>query len=172
MGLAMFDAVSGGSFAWKPLAGASEALDGSLLVRAHTHGPGDHFVTLAVSRESARHGYLARTRFRPTPESGRDLPEVTLDATLTLVRFQLPTGSLRAGPLRIARLEDPHWLSMEHGTTGLIVTPNEPANVLLGAGTYELRDPITPEHCQRLVVPGPNPVMINSSLTVVQDDRP
>ena len=170
MGIATFDATSGAEFTWTPLS-AGTAQNGDLLVEVTMFGKGERCVTLATERVFARHGYLVRTSFRIAPPGGAD-PEVTLDAAVSAVRFELPPKSRRAGPLRIARLDDSQWLPMDLGTTGLSLTAEGPVTQLLGAGAYELRDPIAPDRVQRFDVPAPGPVVIDPTLTVVTADRP
>ena len=168
-GVATFDADSGADFVWTPIAGATQASDGSLLLHSTSHSAGLLSVTLASSRAFARHGYLVRTTARVPPSGGG---EMLLDVKVANVRFEVPPGSRRAGPLRLSRLDDPHWMPMQHGTTGLILTRDAPVTVLLGAGQYELRDPIAPERRQHLEVPGSEVVVITAELATGQAGRP
>lgn len=170
MGVATFDATNGSGFVWTPLTAANEQADGSLLLRATVHDTSEQSVTFATDRAFARHGYLARSRFVPDRRSGE--VAVSLDATTNLIRFELPPTATRAGPLRIVRLDDPTWMPMEHGTTGLSVTSSGPTTVLFGAGEYELQDPLVPERTQRFVVPASGPVVLSPSLTVARAGRP
>jgi len=87
-------------------------------------------------------------------------------------RFELPSGRGRAGPLRLVRVDDPQWLPMEHGTTGVLLADTESVTLLLGAGTYELQDPIARDKTQRFDVPAKDAVVISSTLTVAPIDRP
>lgn len=170
MGVATFDATTGAGFVWTPLADASEA-DGDLLIRTAANGTGERCATLATAREFARHGYLARSRF-VLPAGAGSAVDVVLDATMGTARFELPRGSVRAGPLRLVRTDDPHWLPMENGATGVSLTAPDPTTLLLGAGVYELQDPIAPESRQRFEVPAKDPIVLSASLTLVRADRP
>lgn len=170
MGIATFDATTGAGFVWMPLAEATDAGD-DLLVHTTPVGSGEHCATLATAREFARHGYLARSRF-VLPSGATATADVVLDASMGVARFELPRGSVRAGPLRLVRADDPHWLPMQHGATGVSLTAAEPTTLLLGAGVYELQDPIAPESRQRFEVPTKGPIVLSASLTLVRADRP
>lgn len=168
MGIATFDAVTGAGFSWTPIGDAANGTD-DLVLRAEFHGTCEQAVVLASQRAFARHGYLARTTFTP---SRNPTTEIELDSMVSTTRFQLPNGALRSGPLRLVRVDDPQWLPMENGTTGVVLASAEPATLLLGAGTYELQDPIHREKTQRFVVPAAGPIVLNADLTVAAADRP
>jgi len=168
MGIATFDAITGAGFAWTPLGDAANGTD-DVVVRAAAHGTCEQSVVLATQRAFARHGYLARTRFTPTRGTAGD---VVLDSVVSATRFELPKGAARCGPLRLVRVDDPQWLPMENGTTGVVLTGTKPLMLLLGAGTYELQDPIDPTKSQRFDVPTNATVVVSPALTVAEADRP
>jgi hypothetical protein len=168
-GVAVFDAETGAGFAWAPLADAARADDGSLVLRARTTAIHDICVTAASAREFARHGYFAKTSLAASAASSR---EVELSVATARVRFLLPDGAERAGPLRLRRLDDPRWMPIESGGTGLTIAPGEESSILLGAGTYEVADPIDDTRSQRFEVPGEPDVTLDAALTTARVDRP
>ena len=167
-GIATFDARTGADFRWLPLAGGVQAPDGGFTWLATTRVRGELVVALAAAPERARHGYLARTTFAAAGEAlAVELPVVT-----ATVQLALPPGSLGAGPLRLARVDDPAWLPNAHGATGVSLVPDATVELLLGAGTYELLDPIDPSQSQRFTVPGADTVVLTAALTRAPADRP
>ncbi|MBL8750975.1 MAG: hypothetical protein JNK78_17580 [Planctomycetes bacterium] len=169
-GVACFDATSGAGFVWTPLSEAAER-DGSLVFDVTVHGSNEQNITVASTREFARHGYLALARWDPR-RSSRGSTEVVLDATAQNVSFALEPSASRAGPLRILRLDDPQWLPMELASTGLYLTRGAAATMLLGSGVYELCCPIDPERRQRFEVPASGTVVLTPDLSLVPVDRP
>lgn len=170
-GIATFDARSGADFTWVPLSEAAVADDGSIIVQCATHVRGDLQVSFATAPQWARHGYLARTTL--TVGTARD-GRITLDLPVAVdtVRLSLPAGATRAGPLRLARRDDPQWLPTAHSAIGIEVRLDRPTEVLLGAGSYELVDPIDANRRQPFDVPSANPVTLMPALTAVRADRP
>ncbi|HEX5051556.1 MAG TPA: hypothetical protein VFZ65_07290 [Planctomycetota bacterium] len=163
-GVATFAADTGADFVWTPLASATEAADGSLGLTSWAQGTGETVVTLATSRTTARHAYLARTTIRPGQRSSSNPADVDLRATISNVRFVLPEGADRAGPFRLVRVDDAQWLPMHHTATGITILAKEPQSVLLGAGSYELCDPLADDRRQRFDVPRSEPVLVKASM--------
>ena len=91
---------------------------------------------------------------------------------VTAVRLQLPPTARRAGPLQLARVDDPHWLPMHCGANGITLIGDSPQDLLLGAGQYELCDPLAPLRRQRFEVPARDPVVLIDSLAVLRAGRP
>ncbi len=168
-GVATFAAETGADFVWTPLTNATAAPDGSWLVSSWSHGNDDLVVTLATSRTFARHGYLARTQVHIGNEA---IAEVALEVAVTAVRFEVPPNATRVAPLRLVRVDDPHWLPMHHGATGISFHTGSPQSLLLGAGQYELCDPIVLDRRQRFDVPAKDPIVLNEALAEVRADRP
>ena len=179
-GVGVFDAATGASFSWTPLAEGVLADDGSVRVEIQAYTTGDLCVTVATGRDLARHGYLART-ILPTPLASSTaaagagagaLAEVTIAVETATIRFELPAGAERAGPLRLTRTEDASWIPMYQGPTGITVDRDATVEIVLGAGQYELTDPLAPERHQRFEVPGPGVVTLSETLTASRADRP
>lgn len=169
MGIATFETDSGAGFTWTSLAGA--IADGNdLLVTTSLYGSAERTVTLATEGAFARRGYVARATFVPDPAAGT--AELAIDASMHATRFALAPTSSRAGPLRLARLDDSQWLPMAHGPTGLSIAAGSPVTVLLGSGSYELCDPVEPARRQRFDVPAPGPIVIDPALSAARVDRP
>jgi hypothetical protein len=166
-GVATFVASTGAGFTWMPLAEATSAADGDLVVHARVHTGEQCIVTLATARAFAQHGYLARTQLGGGAEA---TGEVALDVAVSTIRFELPANARRAGPFRLVRVDDPQWLPMHHGSTGISLAQGA-VSVLLGAGQYELCDPIAPGTRQRFDVPAPGPIVLSDSLSGVRADR-
>lgn len=170
-GVATCDARTGADFTWIPLADAATAPDGSRTIETTTRVRGDLDVSLANGREWARHGYLTRVRV-PVGTTAANPVVVDLPATIDLVRLRLPEGCVRAGPMYLSRCDDPQWLPTMQGATGIEVVRSKPTFMLLGAGCYELVDPIDPTRRQRFDVPSNGPVELTSTLTAARADRP
>jgi hypothetical protein len=170
-GIAVYDAATGADFVWMPIDLASAATDGSVTVTAATHVRGELMVAFAASAEWARHGYLARATVTVDAASDRDvtieLPVVTEEVELTL-----PPDAATTGPLRLSRCDDPQWLPTFHSATGITVAPDHPVRLLLGAGCYELIDPIDADRRQAFDVPTAVPVVLTAPLVPVRADRP
>lgn len=168
MGVATFETLSGASFTWTPLTDANT--DGAVMVATVSlSDAAERTVTLATEQAFARRGYVACSRITPPLDAGT--ADLELDAAMHPTHFALATVGGRAGPLRVVRLDDPQWLPMAH-LTGLSVTAGAPVTMTLGAGAYELRDPIDPERRQRFDVPAASPIVIDRALSVVRADRP
>ena len=129
-------------------------------------------VTLARDREHARHGYLDKQVLDVTSENGHTAPLVILQGLTHDVQFNLPTNIERAGPMRLQRVDDRQWLQMSHDTSGLTLRRGKVTILELGAGTYELQDPLLPERTQQFTVPKTTVVEISSTLAPARDNRP
>jgi hypothetical protein len=171
-GIAVFHAVTGSRFQWLPLRDAERDASGGFVVRTSA-APGTRMaVTLAVERRHARHGYLERREIEITGDAAAALVEVPLSGRIHAVRFDLPVGADHAGPLRLARADDPQWLPMLHGTSGLTLAIGTERMLRLGAGTYELRDPLDVERNQRFDVTADTVIVLLPELTRARGDRP
>ena len=171
-GVATFHTLTGGEFRWLPLSEAMRGEPNSLLVTTNAQLGTRLTVTLASKREHARHGYLAKQILDITSENGRATEQVTLQGLVHDVRFNLPTNVERAGPMRLQRVDDRQWLQMSHDSSGLTLRRGKITSLKLGAGTYELQDPLLPERSQQFTVPETTTVEVNSALAPARDDRP
>jgi hypothetical protein len=171
-GVATYDADTGGEFAWLPLAGGTAGADGSVTLQATTLVRGELQVAFATAPEWARHSYLARTTLAIDAATAGSHVTVDLPVVVGTVQVVLPDTTTRAGPLRLARCDDPQWLPTFHAATGIEVRREASADVLLGAGTYELVDPIDATRRQRFEVPGAGKIVLTPTLTAVRADRP
>jgi len=171
-GLATYDARTGADFAWLPIADVPAAADGSVTLQASTRVRGDLHVSFATAPEWARHCYLARTTVVAGTAAAEGRITLQLPLVIDTVRLVLPEGAGRAGPLRLSRCDDPQWLPTVYATTGIEVLPGRPTDVLLGAGAYELIDPIDATRRQRFEVPSTGAVVLTPTLTAVRGDRP
>jgi hypothetical protein len=172
VGVATFHTITGGEFRWYPLSEATRDEGNSLLVTADSQLGTRLTVTLAYRRDHARHGYLAKQILDITSENGSETPLVTLQGQVHNVQFNLPTNTERAGPMRLQRVDDRQWLQMSHDTSGLTLWRGKVTSLQLGAGTYELQDPLLPERSQQFTVPKTTAVEISSTLAPARDDRP
>ncbi|HEB53262.1 MAG TPA: hypothetical protein ENI87_08420 [bacterium] len=168
-GIATFDSVTGGDFRWFPLVAGEDEDDGSLRMTVTTAVDGPLTITFAAAREHARHGYLSRRRLDADSDAAG--APITLAGETYRVRIDLPPGTDRAGPLRLQRVDDRQWLPMLHSTSGLTLRRGAELVLDLGAGTYELQDPIAPERSQRFDVPGTDRVEISAALAPARDGR-
>ena len=171
-GIAVFHAVNGSRFRWLPLRDAERDASGGLVVRAAAIPGSRMAVTLATERRHARHGYLERREIEITGDAAAARVEVSLSGRVHAVRFDLPVGAEHAGPLRLTRADDPQWLPMLHGTSGLTLAIGTERTLHLGAGTYELRDPLDVERRQRFDVTGDAVIVLLAELTRARGDRP
>ncbi|MBL8727276.1 MAG: hypothetical protein JNM25_02520 [Planctomycetes bacterium] len=171
-GVAIYDARTGAEFTWLPLDGGEPGADGSLTLQSTTRVRGDLQVALAAAPEWARHSYLARTSVEIGPAAAGTPTLVDLPVVVDSVQIVLPDAAGRAGPLRLSRCDDAQWLPMFHAATGIEILPGAPTTVLLGAGAYELVDPIDATRRQRFEVPRAGAVVLTPTLTAVRADRP
>lgn len=171
MGVALFAAETGADFVWQPLAGAAPAADGSLLVECTTGAMGDVVVTLASERRFARHGYLAKLQTRPVVASRDRSQPMELAVRAAAVTFAAPELPYHVGPLRLARRDDPDWLPPLPTATGLAFDGATRHTLLLGAGDYELRDPLS-DRAQQFSTPATTNVAINGIWAAARADRP
>lgn len=172
IGVATFHTITGGEFRWHPLNEATREEDNSLLVTGDSQMGTRLTVTLARDREHARHGYLDKQVLDVTSENGHTAPLVILQGLTHDVQFNLPTNIERAGPMRLQRVDDRQWLQMSHDTSGLTLRRGKVTILELGAGTYELQDPLLPERTQQFTVPKTTVVEISSTLAPARDNRP
>lgn len=170
-GVAVFDAATGADFVWTPIDAAAIDADGAVTVAIVTRVRGELTVAVAAAAEWARHGYLARTSVTIDGPTGREIA-VELPVAIGEVSLALPDGAPAPGPLRLSRCDDPFWLPTFLSATGLQVAPGEPVHLLLGAGCYELIDPIDAERRQGFDVPAAHPVVISAPLIPARVDRP
>jgi hypothetical protein len=159
-GVALFATDTGAEFQWLPL---SACRDGAVL-EAATTVVGSLTATLATDRGHARHGYLAQ-KTQTFARAHRQGETLILDAASQTVRFELANTAHRAGPLALRRVDDPNWQASTAAPTGLQCRGKEAVEVLLGAGVYELADPIDAALVQRFTVPSPAPITIREGLS-------
>ena len=171
-GVATFHSLTGGDFRWYPLSEALPGNEHSLLITSDAQVGSQLTITLAAKPEQARHGYLAQTTIEVTAANGRATPLVTLHGAAHDVAFNLPANVEQAGPLRLLRIDDQQWLPMLHSTSGLALRRGVTTKLKLGAGTYELQDPLAPERTQQFTVPGSAVVEVSETLAPARDDRP
>ena len=96
----------------------------------------------------------------------------TLRGDVHRVRFDLPEGTEKAGPLLLQRVDDREWLPMEAAPAGLKLQRGARTSLLLGAGRYELQDPLAPTAAQVFEVPAPaGAVTLSRSLARAPDGR-
>jgi hypothetical protein len=170
-GLAVM-AETGADFDWIPLAETTATPDGSLIANSKSHAGDKLSVTLAASQAFARHGYLARSVAQVKREPGGAIAEIQFDVNVTRVRLQLPPAARRAGPLQLRRVDDPQWLPIHCAQNGITLVGDSPQELLLGAGQYELSDPLDPTRRQRFEVPAKGPILLIDSLAVLRAGRP
>ncbi|MBL9076870.1 MAG: hypothetical protein JNL08_05170 [Planctomycetes bacterium] len=168
-GIATYDASTSADFTWTPLAGAA-VVDGSVAVTVRTHARGALLVALAAAPAWARHGYLVRTRIDVPADA--TTYAVELPVATAAVQLTLPAGATHAGPLRLVRCDDPQWLPTLHAATGLVLERDRPTTLVLGAGSYELVDPIDAARRQRFEVPAAAAVELSPTLAAARADRP
>jgi hypothetical protein len=159
-GVALFATETGAEFRWLPLAAAR---DGKVF-ETTSNVVGSLTATVAAAPEQARHGYLAAAE-RTFARANRAGETLTLDASAQQVQFGLANPEHRAGPLQIRRVGDARWHARATAPTGLLCRGKEVVVLLLGAGDYELVDPIDQQVSQRFTVPSHSPVMIREGLS-------
>ena len=137
---------------WVPFAAMTTTPDGRRAVQWKGERQGGT-VTIATSREEARHAYLARLDHDASAT-------MRIDCVATVVALRPPEGTAAAGPLRIVRIGHPHWLPLAIATAGLYVGPA--TTLLLGAGEYELVDPIDGTRRQRFSVPADSAITLDA----------
>ncbi len=171
-GIATYDARTGADFAWVPLTAATTMPDGSLTLQSTTRVRGELEVAFASAPEWARHSYLARVRVDARASANSGQIDVELPVVASVAALRLPDGIQRAGPLRLSRCDDPQWLPTVHSATGIEVLRGKPTYVWLGAGCYELLDPIDATRRQRFDIPSGGPIEITATLTAAPADHP
>lgn len=165
-GVASFHAETGGDFRWFPLAQTTTAADGAFELATAARSGTALTITFAASRAQARHGYIARVQ----AEAGAT-NAATLRADVYRVRFDLPEGTEKAGPLLLQRVDDRQWLPMSHSTAGLRLRKGAQLHLELGPGDYELLDPLSPGRAQAFSVPDAEVVVVSAALTPAAGDR-
>ena len=108
----------------------------------------------------ARHGYLVSHQVQPTELASRS---VAFDAVAANTTLQLAEGTSHAGPLQLVRTGDLEWRPHAIARSGLFLESDN-TTILLGAGEYELIDPIDASVRQRFRVPAPEAIRIESRL--------
>jgi hypothetical protein len=164
-GLGVMPASGGGNLVWLPF-GAASARE-PLELPFTLPEAGDVIVTVAATRAFATHGYL--TRQTVTVPTGGGLVPIDVDAAE--VALHLPAATPHGVLLQLVRIDDPHWLPLAFAPSGLLLAPGAPRRLWLGAGGYELRDPLDPERRQSFAVPGPA-VAVNAELARARGGRP
>ena len=165
-GVASFHTETGGDFRWYPIATATAAADGALEVETAARAGTSLTISFAASRAQARHGYIARAQV----EAGATAA-ATLRGDVHRVRFDLPASVEQAGPLLLQRQDDRQWLPMSHSTAGLRLRKGTQLYLELGAGDYELLDPLSPQTAQTFSVPATDVVVVSSELAAAAGDR-
>lgn len=164
LGVATFGRFGGGNFQWTPLTTATA--DGAdLLLEAAVPVGTEIQVTLAASREQARHDYLAKTSVAAL--DGQSTARTLLRADFREVAFELPespAATISRGPWRLSRTDDPQWLPLQLASTGLFLQGDAATRLLLGAGAYRLEDPLEPERNLEFVVPDVDRVVLTATL--------
>ena len=164
LGVATFGLAGGGNFQWTPLAAATSAGD-DLLVEAAVPVGTALQVTLAATREQARHDYLAKIAMPAL--DGHDAAATVLHADFREVAFELPespAATISRGPWRLVRTDDPQWLPLQLASTGLYLDGDAATRLLLGAGSYRLEDPLEPERNLEFAVPAVDRVVLSAML--------
>lgn len=154
-GVSTFRAESGADYRWQPLAAGAAAADGAWRFSVRAEVGADLVVTLASASDRARHGYLTRRVVVVEPGA-----TVQLSGARHEVRFDLPQGIDQAGPLRLQRVDDRDWLPMEAAPSGLRLRSGTTTTLRLGAGRYELQDPLAPSAVQPFEVPAPSGAIV------------
>lgn len=162
--LAIAPAHGGDGVSWLPLADSVRSATGWQLRHVVPAGE-DYELALAPARPGALRSFLARATTRVDGPTA-----VTIDARAALVTFRLPKGASRHGPFRIVRDGAEGWLPAE-AQTGLILAPDAPLRVWLGAGAYRLVDVLHPDRAQAFAVPGVADVEVSATLAAVRADR-
>jgi len=167
LGVATFRAATGGDFRWQPLAAAEPRGASALALSVRARRGEEIAVTLASASDLARHGYLNRRVVIAQPGA-----VVRLSGARHEVRFDLPDGVEQAGPLRLQRVDDRDWLPMEAAPAGLKLQRGARTSLQLGAGRYELQDPLASAAAQVFEVPAQaGAVTLSRSLARAPDGR-
>lgn len=170
-GIATFQAETGADFTWSPLSAATAGADGSLLVTTTAFARGEIVITLASDRRFARHGYVARRSLVP-PASGvtTALVDFPVQTGTVLLRLREPAASTTS--MRLLRRDDPLWLPMQQGGSGLVLPVGGELRLLLGAGDYELQDPLDATRRVQFSVPSAAPIDVSAVRKPAPTDRP
>lgn len=166
-GIALFASDTGADFVWTPLA----ALGADDTLATTTPIVGSVTITLARDQAFARHGYLARTTHTFSRSRG-PLTALPFECGAASVRLTVDNPQHVAGPLRLRRVDDPLWNASDAAPLGITVRGKAEVELVLGAGDYELEDPVDPARRQRFRVPAAAPVQINAALSRPAVDRP
>ncbi len=163
-GLGVFPADGSSGVVWLPLADPAGA-DGVVGVDHTVPRAGEYVVGVAAERGMAVHGYLTRARTRIAASGS-----VEIDVTAARVALELPPNVASTQLLRLVRSDDPHWL-LADATSGLTIAPKTRRWLWLGAGGYDLCDPLQPEHRQHFEVPADTGVTVAPMLVRARGDR-
>lgn len=181
-GIASYSKQTGGSFHWVPLSEGVPRLNGSIALSIRITSK-DAVLTLSTSEKHARHGYLVSRTVQPGELSPRSietsrtfafrsakppffviaLRPIVFDAVAANTTLELPEGVSHAGPLQLVRVGDLDWHPQVIAASGLFLD-SERATILLGAGVYDLVDPIDATVRQRFRVPTAEAITIESRL--------
>ncbi|MCA8965663.1 MAG: hypothetical protein H6838_12105 [Planctomycetes bacterium] len=167
LGVATFASVTGADFAWTPLTAGSVGEDGAITLHCVTPARVDIEITLSSAAQHARHAYYARQQLTAAARRDGASPTVTLAATIEEVIFELPEsplGQACRGPWRLLRIDDPRWLPQQLASTGIYLSGETPSMLSLGAGRYQLQDPLDPTRLQEFAVPGSPRVVLSAEL--------
>jgi hypothetical protein len=170
-GVAVFATEASAEFTWLPIQGTPLAADGSCHLTAATRVVGELRIVLAAAPTLARHSWLCATHVRPVANLSEPA-EFVLEVAVQKVEFRLPAGAGSAGPLQIVRLDAPMWTLAGSVPEGLCLQGATPRVVLLGAGAYELRDPLASTRRQPFTVPGHDHIVVNETLATGRAYRP
>jgi hypothetical protein len=170
-GVALFGSQDGADFRFYRLA----ELGNELVLRTDTLATDALRIVLAEDREQARHSYLCRVDHAFSRQPAGTAP-LELDASAQRVRFLVPDGDTAYGPLQLRRLGEPDWHAPRAVAAGLRSQRQAPGELWLGAGRYELSDPLRPERRQQFAVPGDGTVVLdpvfNPVVVLPRNDRP
>jgi len=155
-GLALFGSADGSDFRFHRLADLGE----DLLLQTQTLATGALRIVLAEDAEQARHSFLCRVdhEFARQPAGATPL---ALDATAQRLRFVVAGSDASYGPLLLRRRHEPDWHAPRAVAAGLRSHRDAPCELWLGAGEYELSDPLRPDRQQTFTVPGEGTVTLN-----------
>ncbi|MFY9344113.1 MAG: hypothetical protein WAT39_16605, partial [Planctomycetota bacterium] len=153
---------------WLPWRGTGSATSDAVVLTAQLAEAGDHVFHLALSPESGAHGYLTRQTLACSAATAT----VAIDAAVVEATFRLPAGAQRSALLLLARPDDPHWIPIGTLPSGLELTAGGARRLWLGAGAYELFDPLSPERRQSFTIPGDADLVLSANLAAPRAGRP
>lgn len=163
-GIAVFLPVTGALFDWQPLP-ADRGADTDTIDLAIQAPAREVLLTLAPSAACARHSYFAQTTADFTKSE-----RATFTLELATVEFSTQDVD-HTGPLQLRRLGHPEWHPSGAAAAGLRLTRNA-TPLLLGAGDYELVDPVRPKIRQAFTVPTAAPIVLDADLALPRGRKP